>query len=87
MLRRDEPSQTKLQQLVKQFGASRTTMIRQLIAHATLEVFPKSWHTRAAELLDASKEFLRLIPPHPQAVARYEASCRNSRRIRSVFKL
>lgn len=49
MLRLDAASQTKLQQLVTQFGVSRAAIIRQLIAHATPEVFPKSWHTRAAE--------------------------------------
>jgi hypothetical protein len=49
MLRLDEPSQTKLQQLIKQFGASKAEVIRQLIAQATPENFPKSWHMRAAE--------------------------------------
>jgi len=49
MLRLDEPSQTKLQQLVKQFGASKAEIIRQLIAQANAEDFPKSWQMRAAE--------------------------------------
>jgi hypothetical protein len=49
MLRLDEPSQTKLQQLVKQFGASKAKIIRQLIAQANDEDFPKSWQVRAAE--------------------------------------
>jgi hypothetical protein len=49
MLRLDEHSQTKLQQLVKQFGASKAEVIRQLIAQANDEDFPKSWQTRAAE--------------------------------------
>jgi len=49
MLRLDEPSQRKLQQLVKQFGASKAEIIRQLIAQANDEDFPKSWQTRAAE--------------------------------------
>ena len=49
MLRLDESSQTKLQQLVKQFGASKADIIRQLIAQANDEHFPKSWHKRAAE--------------------------------------
>jgi predicted DNA-binding protein len=49
MLRLDEPSQTKLQQLVKQFGASKAKIIRQLIAQANDEDFPKSWQMRAAE--------------------------------------
>jgi hypothetical protein len=43
MLRRDETSQTKLQQLVKQFGASKAEIIRQRIAQANDEDFPKSW--------------------------------------------
>jgi predicted transcriptional regulator len=49
MLRLDEPSQTKLQQLVKQFGVSKAEIIRQLIAQANDEDFPKTWPTRAAE--------------------------------------
>jgi hypothetical protein len=49
MLRLDVPSGTKLQQLVDRFGVSRAAVIRQLIALATPEVFPHSWHTRAAE--------------------------------------
>jgi predicted transcriptional regulator len=49
MLRLDEPSQTKLQQLIKQFGASKAAIIRHLIAQTEPEDFPKSWHIRAAE--------------------------------------
>jgi predicted transcriptional regulator len=49
MLRLDDPSQAKLQQLVKQFGASKAEIIRQLIAQANDENFPKSWQMRAAE--------------------------------------
>jgi predicted transcriptional regulator len=49
MLRLDDPSQTKLQQLVKQFGVSKAEIIRQLIAQAEPEDFPPSWHMRAAE--------------------------------------
>jgi hypothetical protein len=40
MLRLDDPSETKLQQLVTQFGASKAEVIRQLIAQATTEDFP-----------------------------------------------
>jgi hypothetical protein len=47
MLRLDERSQTKLQQLVTQFGASKAEIIRQLIAQAEPEDFPPSWHMRA----------------------------------------
>jgi hypothetical protein len=49
MLRLDEPSQTKLQQLVKHFGISKAEIIRQLIAQANDEDFPTSWQIRAAE--------------------------------------
>jgi hypothetical protein len=49
MLRLDEPSQTKIQQFVKQFGTSKAEVIRQLIAQARLEDFPPSWQMRAAE--------------------------------------
>jgi hypothetical protein len=49
MLRLDEPSQTKLQQLVTQFDASKAAIIRHLIAQANPEDFPKHWHLRAAE--------------------------------------
>jgi predicted transcriptional regulator len=49
MVRLDEPSQTKLQQLVKQYGVSKAEIIRQLIAQANAEDFPKSWQIRAAE--------------------------------------
>jgi hypothetical protein len=49
MLRLDEPSQTTLLQLLKQFGASKAEVIRQLIAQAELEDFPPSWQMKAAE--------------------------------------
>jgi hypothetical protein len=49
MLRLDEPSQIKLQQLVQQFGSSKAKIIRHLIAQAEPEDFPPSWHMRAAE--------------------------------------
>jgi hypothetical protein len=49
MLRLDEPSQTKLQQLIKQLGASKADIIRHLIAQAKPEDFPKSWRIRATE--------------------------------------
>jgi hypothetical protein len=49
MLRLDESSQTKLQQLIKRFGASKADIIRQLIAQAEPEDFPPSWQIRAAE--------------------------------------
>ena len=46
MLRLDESSQTKLQQLVEQFGTSKAEVIRQLIDQAKPEDFPRSWHKR-----------------------------------------
>jgi hypothetical protein len=50
LLRLDAPSQTKLVQLVKQFGTSKAEVIRQLIAQAEPEDFPPSWHMEVAEL-------------------------------------
>jgi hypothetical protein len=49
MLRLDDLSQAKLQQLVKQFGASKAGIIRQLIAQANDEDFLRRWQMRAAE--------------------------------------
>jgi hypothetical protein len=49
MLRLDEPSQTTLQQLVKEFGTSQAAIIRHLLAQAKPEDFPKSWHMKASE--------------------------------------
>ena len=49
MLRLDEPSQAKLQQLIKQFGASKAEIIRQLIAQVKPEDFPKGYHMKALE--------------------------------------
>jgi predicted transcriptional regulator len=49
MLRLDDPSETKLQQLVKQFGVSKAEIIRQLVAQAEPEDFPASWQMSAAE--------------------------------------
>jgi hypothetical protein len=49
MLRLDETSQTKLQQLMHQFGASKAHIIRRLFMQATPEDFPVSWHIRATE--------------------------------------
>jgi hypothetical protein len=43
MLRLDAIAPTKLQQLVKQFGASKAEIIRQLIMQATPEDYPPSW--------------------------------------------
>jgi hypothetical protein len=44
MLRLDETAQTKLQQLITQFGTSKADIIRRLIMQATPENFPASWH-------------------------------------------
>jgi hypothetical protein len=49
MLRVDSPSEMKLQQLMKQFGASKAEMIRQLIAQATPEDFPMSSQMKVDE--------------------------------------
>jgi predicted DNA-binding protein len=50
MLRLDELSEAKLQQLLKRFGTSKAEIIRQLIAQAEPEDFPASWQMSAAEL-------------------------------------
>jgi predicted transcriptional regulator len=47
MLRLDEAAQTKLQQLITQFGTSKAHIIRQLIVQTTPEDFPTSWQMRA----------------------------------------
>jgi hypothetical protein len=47
ILRLDETAQTKLQQLITQFGPSKAHIIRQLIVQATPEDFPTSWQMRA----------------------------------------
>jgi hypothetical protein len=49
MLRLDERSQTTLQQLVTQFGASKAEIIRHLITQAKPEDFPPSWQMRVQE--------------------------------------
>jgi hypothetical protein len=49
MLRLDEPSHTKLEQLIKEFGTSKAEITRHLIAHAKPEDLPPSWHLKAAE--------------------------------------
>jgi hypothetical protein len=49
MLGLDQTAQTKLQQLISHFGASKADIIRQLIRQATIEDFPTSWRMRAAE--------------------------------------
>jgi hypothetical protein len=49
MLRLDQASQAKLQQLMQQFRASKAHIIRQLLVQAKAEDFPRSWHMRAAE--------------------------------------
>jgi hypothetical protein len=49
MLRLDEPSRVKLEELVERFNVSKAEIIRQVIIQATPEDFPKSWHMKAAE--------------------------------------
>jgi predicted DNA-binding protein len=48
MLRLDEPSQTRLQQLITQLSVSKAAIIRHLIAQAKPEDFPKGWQMKAA---------------------------------------
>jgi hypothetical protein len=49
MLRLDEPTREKLGGLSTHFNTPASTVIRHLLAQATPEDFPKSWHMRAAE--------------------------------------
>jgi predicted DNA-binding protein len=49
MLRLDETTTQKLQRLVEHFAKSRAEIIRQLIAQATPERFPKSWQIAVDE--------------------------------------
>jgi predicted DNA-binding protein len=43
MLRLDHPTQEKLEAFSKHFNKSAAESIRQLIAHATIEEFPRAW--------------------------------------------
>jgi len=49
MLRLDDPTREKLEELSTHFEMSAAEIIRHLIAQATPEDFPRSWHMRAAE--------------------------------------
>jgi hypothetical protein len=49
MLRLDAASATTLQRLAERFDVPRAAIIRQLLAQATPETFPASWHLRVAE--------------------------------------
>ena len=49
MLRLGRASETTLQRLAEHFDVPRTAIIRQLLAQATPETFPASWHLHVAE--------------------------------------
>jgi hypothetical protein len=49
MLRLDDLTRERLKDLSTHFDTSAAEIIRHLIAHATPDAFPKSWHVRAAE--------------------------------------
>jgi len=49
MLRLDAASETTLQRLAEQFDVPRAEIIRQLLAQATPDTFPASWHLRVVE--------------------------------------
>jgi predicted DNA-binding protein len=49
MLRLDDLTREKLKDLSTHFDTSAAKIIRHLIAQATPDAFPKSWHVRAAE--------------------------------------
>jgi hypothetical protein len=49
MLRLDDPTWGKLEALATHFEMSGAEIVRQLIAQATPDTFPASWHRRVAE--------------------------------------
>jgi hypothetical protein len=49
MLRLDEPTRAMLEHLSKHFTKSNAEIIQQLVAQATPEVFPMSWHLAVEE--------------------------------------
>jgi predicted transcriptional regulator len=49
MLRLDAPTGEKLERLSAHFDRPAAAIIRQLLAQANIDAFPKSWHMRAAE--------------------------------------
>jgi predicted transcriptional regulator len=49
MLRLDEPTREKLEELSTHFNTPASTVIRHLIAQAQPEDFPKTWHKKTAE--------------------------------------
>jgi predicted DNA-binding ribbon-helix-helix protein len=49
MLRLDDPTWGKLDALATHFEMSGAEIVRQLIAQATPDTFPASWHRRVAE--------------------------------------
>jgi hypothetical protein len=49
MLRLDDQTKAKLEVLCTQFGTSAAEVIRQLVAQATPDTCPASWHRRVAE--------------------------------------
>jgi predicted DNA-binding protein len=49
MLRLDEPTREKLESLSRHFKKSSAKIIRQLVAQATPEAFPTSWHLAVEE--------------------------------------
>jgi predicted DNA-binding protein len=59
MLRLDESSRIRLQALVEHFGVSKADIIRQLLAQATPDTFPASWHRRVAERHGAQVQSVR----------------------------
>jgi hypothetical protein len=49
MLRLDEPTRETLERLSKHFKKSSAEIMRQLVAHATLEAFRTSWQLEVGE--------------------------------------
>ncbi len=53
MMRLDDPTWEKLEELSTHFDKSAAEIIRQLVAQATLEDFPRAWQTAGGPRRDA----------------------------------
>jgi predicted DNA-binding protein len=56
MLRLDHPTREKLEDLSTHFNKPASEIIRHLIAQATPEDFPKSWHMKASDAVHDSPD-------------------------------
>jgi hypothetical protein len=76
MLRLDETSQTKRQQLISHFGASKADIIGQLLVQATPEDFPPSLADEGSRVLRATDAAADEEPSGDDAIIRREDSSR-----------